>query len=118
MRTVATRSLVILLSIALMQSGLLTCCPAVPNSNTSQQQPCHGAPTTPHSCCLSVHVQQATAPQSLTNWEKVLSAVDHLQTSSDVWTVASSATERLDGMARNGPRPSKDLFVQFHVFLI
>ena len=116
MRTVVIKSLAILLTISLMQAGLLACCSTVEKFEISQKPPCHQVPKPSHSCCAA-RVVPATAP-ALTDWKSVLSAVPDTLGTSDVWRPLSSPLDLAIIAASSPPWTSNKLATRLHVFLI
>lgn len=121
MQKFVTKLVAVLLSISLMPVGLVACC--LNNAElkiTSQQQGCHHAPSSSHSCCVPTHVVQATAPPSPTTWDRLQSAgLDSINRSQLCAIPYSVATRTIAAnLSSTPPGAPDDLIIRLHVFLI
>jgi hypothetical protein len=120
MRSLATRFVVLLLIISVMQAGLFACCKNAVDLKIEPVQHCHPAPLPSHSCCLPTHVVQSIVPESLTSDHRLqLSESVSFNAPSVVRTVQCLTGRAIPtSRSHTAPRISDDLCIQLHAFLI
>ena len=112
---------VALLSISLMQAGLVACCKSTADLNTAARHHGRHTPCSSQPCCSPTFVVQAEAPQPLTGWERppvTDSGTVNLATASLAVQPPVATRATASGNANAITWLSGDLLVRIHVFLI
>lgn len=120
MRDWATRIAVAVLSLGLIQAGLIACCEPLEDLNTEARH-CHSSPCPSHACCSPTIEIQAIAPQVWTTSDQTQA---HASINANL-PLSSRTSQSLLGMDSAPlnpvwavPWPTGDLLVRIHVLLI